>query len=372
MEVKKAEMIKIKDISSWLETIAPLSYQESYDNCGLLTGSPDTEVNGILISLDVTEAVVEEAISKKCNLIVAHHPIIFKGLKKLTGSNYIERTIIKALKNDIAIYAIHTNLDNVKNGVNAKIAEKLGLSGLRILSPRKQLLKKLITFIPINDTDKVMNALYAAGAGNIGNYSECSFQVEGTGTFKPNEMANPTIGNASELERVNEKRVEVIFPSYLESAVLKALFEAHPYEEPAFDLLLLENTYKEVGSGMIGELQNSLNEAEFLNYLKEKMNLSVVRHTILLGQKIQKVAVCGGSGSFLLKDAIRQGAQVFVTSDFKYHEFFDAENKIVIADIGHYESEVFTKDLILELLKKKISNIALVLSETVTNPIRYT
>jgi dinuclear metal center YbgI/SA1388 family protein len=365
-------MIKIKDISNWLETIAPLSLQESYDNCGLLTGTPDSDVKGVLVSLDVTEEVVEEALSKNCNLIIAHHPVIFKGLKKLTGSNYVERTIIKAIKNDISIYAIHTNLDNVKNGVNAKICEVLGLKDLKILSPKKNNLKKLITFIPLQDSDRVIKAIHDAGAGNIGNYSECSFQVEGTGTFKPNELADPAIGKANELEKVNEKRVEVIFPSWLESRVLKALFEAHPYEEVAYDLVVLDNENKETGSGMTGILDEPMDAEGFIKYLKRKMNLSVVRHTILTGKKIRKIAVCGGSGSSLLKEAIRDGAEAFVTADFKYHEFFDAENKIVIADIGHYESEVYTKDLILELLKKKFANIALVLSETVTNPIRYT
>lgn len=364
-------MAKVKDISSYLESIAPLAYQESYDNCGLLTGSPESDIKKILITLDVTEEVVDEAIKEGANLIVAHHPIIFKGLKKLTGSNYVERTIIKAIKNDVAIYAIHTNLDSVSNGVNAKIGEKIGLKKLRILSPKNQLLKKLITFIPTKDTDTVLEGLYKAGAGNIGNYSECSFQVQGTGTFKPNEEADPTIGKANKLELVEEKRIEVIFPSHLESKIVKALFEYHPYEEPAFDLINLENSHKEVGSGMIGELENPMDGREFLLYLKEKMNLLTLKHTLLNDQKIKKVAVCGGSGSFLLRDAIRQGAQVFITADFKYHEFFDAENRIVIADIGHYESEVFTKDLIYELLYKKFANIALVLSKTVTNPIRY-
>jgi dinuclear metal center YbgI/SA1388 family protein len=364
-------MLKIKDVTAYLETIAPLSYQESYDNSGLLIGDTETEVTSILISLDTTEDIVDEAIRSNCNLIVAHHPIIFKGLKKITGASYVERTVIKAIKNNIAIYAIHTNLDNVKNGVNYKIAEKIGLKNVRILAPKKQTLKKLITFIPLKDTAAVLKSIHDAGAGNIGNYSECSFQVEGIGTFKPNAQADPAIGQANRLEEVNEKRVEVIFPAYLENKIITALIKAHPYEEPAFDINLIENDNPEIGSGIIGDLESTLDEHAFLMDLKGKMALPLIKHTAFLDHKISKVAVCGGAGSFLVKEAIRQGAQAFISADFKYHEFFDAENKILIADIGHYESEVFTKDLIYEYLCKKFSNIALVLAKSVTNPIRY-
>jgi dinuclear metal center YbgI/SA1388 family protein len=364
-------MTKIKEVINHLEVIAPLAYQESYDNCGLLVGSSDSDLSGILISLDVTEEVVEEAIQSGCNLIIAHHPIIFKGLKKLTGSNYIERTVLKAIKNNIALYAIHTNLDNVFHGVNHKIAEKIGLKNLKILAPKSQILKKLVTFIPLEDCNNVLKAIHEAGAGQIGNYSECSFQVEGLGSFKPNEMADPAIGKANKLEQVKEKRVEVIFPSYLEGKILKCLFKSHPYEEPAFDVYSLENTNQEVGAGMMGELEKPMDEQEFLLSLKEKMNLKVIRHTKTLNKKVSKVAVCGGSGSFLLGKAISFENQVFITGDFKYHEFFDAENKILIADIGHYESEVFTKELIYEFLIQKFSNIALVLAKTHTNPISY-
>ncbi|HXA01531.1 MAG TPA: Nif3-like dinuclear metal center hexameric protein [Cytophagaceae bacterium] len=364
-------MTKIKDLTSVLEQFAPLAYQESYDNCGLLTGSSETEVKAVLIALDVTEEVVDEAIKKGCDLIIAHHPIIFKGLKKLTGSNYVERTLIKALKNDIAIYAIHTNLDNVMGGVNSKICQKLGLKNTSVLVPKTHQLKKLITFIPVEKTEEVLKVIYHAGAGQIGNYSECSFRVEGTGSFKPNEAAYPAIGSANKVEFVKENRVEVIFPGYLESKVISALIKAHPYEEPAFDLNLLENNNKGIGSGMIGELEPALDETAFLHYLKERMGLKVIKHTKLLGRKISKVAVCGGAGSFLLKNAVKAEAQVFISSDFKYHEFFDAENDIIIADIGHYESEVYTKELIYELLIQKFSNIALVLSVSNTNPISY-
>lgn len=364
-------MITIKEVITQLEKLAPPPYQEDYDNNGLLVGNAEEEVRSILLTLDVTEDVIEEAKSKGCNLVIAHHPIIFKGLKRLTGSSYVDKTVIKAIKNDIAIYAIHTNLDNVENGVNYKIAGVIGLQNIRMLAPKKNLLKKLIVFIPLDATDKVLKAIYEAGAGNIGNYSECSFQLEGTGTFRPNEEANPTIGEPNKLEHVKEKRVEIIFPGYLEGKVLAALEKAHPYEEPAYDLNLLDNYFPKVGSGVMGELENAMDEKVFLAFLKEKMNLSCIRHTPLLGKKIKKVALCGGSGSFLLKNAVQQAADVFISSDFKYHEFFDAEGKILIADINHYEGEVFTKDLLFEYLNKKFINIAVALSNINTNPISY-
>ncbi len=364
-------MTKIKDVITFLESFAPPAYQEDYDNSGLLTGNAEDELSGVLVTLDLTEEVVEEAKSLGYNLIIAHHPIIFKGLKRLTGSNYVERTVIKAIKYDICLYAIHTNLDNVKNGVNFKIAEKLSLLYPKILAPKTGLLKKLISFVPIANKETVLTSLYKAGAGTIGNYSNCSFQLEGTGTFMANENASPHIGRANEPEFVAEVRIEVIFPGHIQKQVVQALRAAHPYEEPAYDILFLENENLETGSGVIGELQEAMDPEAFLKYLKERMNLSVIKFTRLLSGKIKKVAACGGAGNFLLKNAIQQKADVFITSDFKYHEYFDADGKILIADIGHYESEVFTKDLIYELLNKKFTNIAIVLSKINTNPISY-
>lgn len=361
----------ISDITDYLETLAPLSYQESYDNAGLLTGSLTQEITGILITLDCTEAVVEEAIERGCNLIVAHHPIIFRGLKRLTGRNYVERTVIKAIKNDVGIYAIHTNLDSVHNGVNSKICEKLGLTNTRVLSPRAQVLTKLVTFIPKEHTGTVLTALYAAGAGQIGNYENCSFSVEGQGTFKPNERARPAIGEKLVQEVVAETRIEVIFPSHLQGRIMAALRNAHPYEEVAYYLTTLANTNQEVGFGMMGELPAPEEPSEFLRRLKRSMDLKVIRHTRLIDQPISKVAVCGGSGSFLLPDARKAGAHAYVSADFKYHEFFDAENAMIIADIGHYESEVFTGELLQEVLRKKFPTFAIYFSRTVTNPISY-
>jgi dinuclear metal center YbgI/SA1388 family protein len=361
----------IRDIVSYLETIAPPAYQETYDNAQLITGNPEEEVKGILCSLDVTEEVVQEAVENQCNLIVAHHPIIFKGLKSLTGKNHVERTVIKAIKQDVAIYAIHTNLDNMQHGVNKKICNKIGLTHTRILAPKSSSLMKLVTFIPTANTDPVLQALYNAGAGKIGNYSSCSFQVAGTGTFLPSEEASPSIGKREKLESVAENRVEVMFPAYLKDSIVAQLKEAHPYEEVAYYIQTLENENQEIGAGMVGELESSMGETEFLYYLKEKMDLQMVKYTPLRKKKIKKVAVCGGAGVFLLPAAKRARADLFITSDIKYHEFFDAENQIIIADIGHYESEIYTKELLMELLSQKFSNIALYLTKIVTNPITY-
>jgi dinuclear metal center YbgI/SA1388 family protein len=364
-------MATIKDVTATLERLAPLAYQESYDNAGLLVGNPNEEVKQILVSLDVTEAVVQEAIDNHCQLVVAHHPIIFKGLKKLTGSNYVERTVLAAIRNNVAIYASHTNLDHVVGGVNSRIASIIGLRQLRILSPKKQLLSKLVSFVPVEEVQRVLNALYKAGAGQIGHYKNCSFRSEGTGTFQPDEHANPHIGSIHTQEEVRESRIELIFPTHLQNQVLSALRQAHPYEEIAHYISQLENENQEVGAGMIGELPNAMDSREFLLFLKERMQLGCIRHTDLLNKPIQKVAVCGGAGRFLLSDAIRQGADVLVTADFKYHEFFDADQRIVIADIGHYESEVCTKNLISEYLSENIPSIAVILSSTVTNPVKY-
>lgn len=362
-------MINVKEVTSILESIAPRQLQEAYDNTGLITGSPDWELRGVLISLDCTEEVVDEAINKKVNMIIAHHPIVFAGLKSLTGSNYVERTVIKAIKNDIAIYAIHTNLDNISLGVNKMFADKVGLINQRILRPVKNL-QKLVTFIPQQDTDAVLDAIHKAGAGNIGNYSECSFNVTGKGYFKANDDAMPAIGEQNIKEEVNENRVEVIFPEYLSSKVLDALRTAHPYEEVAYYLTSLDNLNQENGSGMIGELSNPITSDQFLSHLKSTFNLACIRHTEYDGT-IRKVALAGGSGSFLLKDALQQGADAFITGDVKYHDFFDADDQLLYCDIGHYESEVGTKELLHELLTKKFTNFALHLSECNTNPIKY-
>lgn len=362
-------MITVKEVVDFLEGIAPGQLQESYDNSGLITGSPSLELTGILISLDCTEEVVEEAIANSANLVIAHHPIIFGGLTSLTGKNYVERTVIKAIKNDIALYAIHTNLDNISGGVNKKLAERIGLINTRILKPLTNL-QKLVTFIPQKDTAEVINRLHKVGAGNTGNYNECSFKVSGKGYFKPNAEANPVIGEVNKLEEVDEDRVEVIFPSHLSRQVLAELKNAHPYEEVAYYLNNLENENQDNGAGMIGELPESMTSETFLQHIKHSLSLSCIKYTAF-DKEIRTVAISGGSGSFLLKDARNNNADAFITGDVKYHEFFDAESSLMFCDIGHYESEVATKELLYGLLTKKFTNFALHLSKTVTNPIKY-
>ncbi|MVZ65870.1 Nif3-like dinuclear metal center hexameric protein [Sphingobacterium sp. DK4209] len=363
--------MKIKDITKYLEEIAPLNYQESYDNSGLIVGNPEQEINSVLISLDCTEAVVEEAISKNCGLIISHHPIVFSGLKKLTGRNYVERTVIKAIKNDIAIYAIHTNLDNIQGGVSSMMADKLGLENQAILRPKEGLLKKLVVYVPRTHVDALRASLFEAGAGQIGDYDQCSYNTAGYGTFRPLSGANPTIGQIGEQERVEETKIEVIFPVQQERKILVAMFASHPYEEVAYHIINLENTHSYVGSGAIGNLAEPMSEENFLALLKDRFDLKVIRHTTTLSKEINRVALCGGAGGFLLNDAIRSGADIFITADYKYHEFFDAEGKILIADIGHFESEQFTQELLFEIIRKKFANFAVLLTEIDTNPIKY-
>jgi len=361
----------IADVARFFNELAPKSYQESYDNSGLITGNPSWEVKGTLVTLDCTEEVVAEAIATGCNLIVAHHPILFRPIKKLTGSNYVERTIISAIKNDIAIYAIHTNLDNVLHGVNKMIAEKLGLTNLKILQPKKETLSKLVTFSPQSHTKKILGALHQAGAGQIGEYKNCSFTIEGTGAFSPSEKSKPFSGKPGGDEKVKEDRIEVILPRHLEKRVLKALMGTHPYEEVAYYLTEITNENQEAGAGMVGELPNEMDAIEFIRKVKTEMKSGCVRYTSLCHSKIKRVAVCGGAGSFLVSTAKQAGAQAFISSDFKYHEFFDAENQIILADIGHYESEQYTKDLLVNVLKENFVTFASIFSKTITNPISY-
>jgi dinuclear metal center YbgI/SA1388 family protein len=361
----------VKQITSYLEEFAPLSSQESYDNAGLLVGDPSQEVSSVLLSLDCTEEIVEEAIQTGVNLIIAHHPIVFSGLKKLNGKNYVERTVIKAIKHDIALYAIHTNLDNYRFGVNAEIGKRLKLSNLSILSPSKNKLNKLIVFCPKENCASISQAMFDAGAGNIGNYDECSFESSGVGAFRPNESSNPSIGSHGKRERVDEGKVEVIVSNHKLGDVISAMKEAHPYEEVAHDILPLLNENKYEGAGMIGELPEAISTTAYLKLIKNAFNCSVIRHTTITKKEIKKVAFCGGSGSFLLGAAKAKQADIFITGDYKYHDFFDAEGNIIIADIGHYESEQFTPYLLHGILKKNFVNFAFHLSKVNTNPINY-
>jgi len=363
--------MKLQEIADYLESLYPLSLQESWDNSGLLVGHPDHEVKKILITLDITEAVVQEAIDKHCNVIISHHPVIFSGIKSLTAKTETERLVESAIKNDIALYALHTNLDNSDSGINAHLCEKLGLIHKKIIVPKTNILRKLVTFCPTDHSEKIRQALFEAGAGHIGNYESCSFNSSGTGTFKGSEDTNPFVGEKGKLHYEEEHRIETVYPTYLESRILKALFAVHPYEEVAFDIYDLGNSYFRVGSGMIGELVEETREMDFLKQLREIFGTGVIRHSGLTGNPVNKIAICSGSGSFLIDEAKKQGAGFFITSDVKYHEFFKAEGKIVIADIGHYESERFAKDLIHNVLIKKFPNFAVLISESKTNSVNY-
>lgn len=363
--------MKVKDITCFFEELAPLKYQESYDNSGLILGNNNQEVHSTLLTLDITEAVVDEAIALKSNLIIAHHPIIFSGLKKITGKDYVQRCIIKAIKNDIAIYACHTNLDSVIGGVNTKICEKLGLQNIKVLNPLKNQLKKLVTFIPTEQAEKVKKAIFEAGAGHIGNYDCCSYNISGEGTFRASENSNPFVGKVGEIHTEKEIRFETIFPAILQPKILQALISSHPYEEVAYDIYPLDNEYNNVGIGMTGNLNNAISEIDFLQLVKNTFNVSVIRHTPFIKRKIKKIAVCGGSGSFLVNDLKNTDIDAFISADFKYHQFFDAEGKFLIADIGHYESEQFTIELFSDILKKNIPNFTVYLSQINTNPINY-
>ena len=361
----------IKDITNYIEELAPLNYAEEFDNVGLLVGNYNSKVSGILVTLDTLEETIDEAIAKKCNLIISFHPIIFSGLKKLNGNSYVERVVLKAIKNDIAVYATHTALDNSKNGVSAKICAVLGLQKTKILIPKKGIIKKLTTYVPAKNADALKNSLFLAGAGNIGNYDNCSFTILGEGTYKGNEASNPVLGEKGKLHTEKEIKISVVFESKNEAAILKALKENHPYEEVAYEIVTTENVHQNIGMGMIGELSSEMEEKDFLLYLKKTMKTDCIRHSALIHKKIKKVAVLGGSGSFAISNAKKAGADAYVSADFKYHEFFKAENSILLADIGHYESEQFTKNLLVDYLTKKISNFAVILSEKSTNPIYY-
>ncbi len=361
----------IKDITNAIEELAPLQYAEDFDNVGLLVGNYASQVEGVLVTLDTLENVVDEAIEMNCNLIVSFHPIIFSGLKKLTGSTYVERVVLKAIQHNIAIYAIHTALDNSVKGVSAKMAEVLGLTNTKILLPKPGLIKKLTTYVPTNDAEKVRKTLHEAGAGAIGNYDDCSFNVLGQGTFRGKENSNPTIGEKGELRTEDETFISVIFEKHLENKVLTALHECHPYEEVAYDIVTTDNVHQHIGMGMVGDVANPKSEKDFLEQLKIVFNVQCIRHSTLLDKPIKKVAVLGGSGSFAINAAKRSGADIYISADFKYHDFYKAENQIVLADIGHYESEQFTKTLLADYLKEKFRNFAIILSKSSTNPINY-
>lgn len=363
--------MRIREITQYLESLAPISSQESYDNSGLIVGDANTEVTNVLISLDCIEATVEEAIEKKCELIIAHHPIVFRGMKKLNGKNYIERTVIKAIKNDIAIYAIHTNLDNYRFGVNHEIGKRIGLNNVRVLQPKNEVLSKLICYIPEDHVDKVSQAMFDAGAGKIGDYDECGFSTSGQGSFRPNDAAKPFIGATGERSNVKEVKFEVVCSNHTINKVVGAMISAHPYEEVAYEIFPMLNSNPYEGSGMVGELEAPMKTEDFLTHLKKTFNCGIIRHTDIITDTISKVAYCGGAGGFLLSAAKRSGADIFITGDYKYHEFFDADGGVIIADIGHFESEQYTSHRLADILTEKFATFAVHLTEVNTNPINY-
>ena len=363
--------MKIKEIVSALERFAPLPLQDGFDNAGLQIGLTEAEATGALLCLDVTEAVLDEAIGLGYNLVIAHHPLLFKGCKSITGRDYVERCILKAIKNDIVIYAAHTNMDNAWGGVNFKIAEKLGLKNVRVLEPKEEALVKLVTYVPVAQAEEVRNVLFAAGCGCIGRYDSCSYNVEGSGTFRAQEGTHPYCGAVGELHTEAEVRIETIVPAYRKAEAVRALLKVHPYEEPAFDLYPLQNTWQQAGAGVIGELEKPETELEFLKRVKKTFEVECLRHNKLMGREIQTVALCGGAGAFLLPLAIRQRADVFLTGEIKYHEFFGWEDRLLLLEAGHYETEQYTQQLLQEIVKQACPSLPTRLTTVRTNPIHY-
>ena len=349
----------------------PLPLQDGFDNAGLQIGLTDAEVAGVLLCLDVTEAVVDEAVASGCNLIVSHHPLIFSPLKKITGSSYVERCVLKALQHGIAIYSAHTNLDNAQGGVNFRIAEKLGLENVRILVPKEDMLYKLAVYVPQSHAAIVREALFNAGCGEIGNYGSCSFNVDGTGTFKANDGCNPYCGNIGEVHHESEVRIETVMPAYIKNRVIAAMLKVHPYEEPAYDMFPMKNSWNSVGAGVVGTLPGEVDELDFLNALKAKFNVGCVRHTSTLGRKVRSVALCGGAGGSFAGAALAAGADVYVTGEARYHDLFNYDGKMLVAVIGHYESEQFTMDIFKEHITAAFPQLKVVKTAVDTNPVNY-
>ena len=363
--------MKINQIIKILEDWAPLSYAEEFDNVGLLVGDKSRTYTAALITHDVSLAVVEEAIKTNCNLIICFHPILFKGLKSITGKNYVEKTVLKAIENKIAIYALHTALDNHKEGISYHLGKLINLKEQEILIPQKNSLFHLTTYVPLEAKEAVLTALHEAGAGSIGSYSHCSFNITGQGRFKPGQDSNPAVGKKEQFTKVEESQLAVVVPKHAKNRVLKALEKSHPYEAVAYELVALENQHPDVGLGSIGKLEKPLKRDDFLHHLKNSLNIPYLRHSEILNKEIKTVAVLGGSGSFCIDAAKAKGADALVTADLKYHDFFRAEKQLLLVDAGHYETEQFTKRIIHEYLTKKIPNFAFTLSQLNTNPVKY-
>ncbi|MXV37726.1 Nif3-like dinuclear metal center hexameric protein [Flavobacteriaceae bacterium Ap0902] len=363
--------LKLKEIIKVLENWAPKSDAEDFDNVGLQVGDPEQDIEKALVTLDITDEVVNQAIEENAHLIITFHPLIFKGLKQLSGKNRIERLVVKAIQHNIALYAIHTNLDAQLDGVNGMIAERLGLEDCKILIPKTEDLFKLKFFVPHMDAEKVKDAIFSTGAGTIGNYAECSFNTEGYGTFKPIKGANPTLGTLDQRHEEPETKVEILIQQKEINNVLSMMKSAHPYEEVAYDLIPLKNENQTKGMGQIGKLKEPMAAESFLKLVKNQLTTTCVRHSDLIHKKIEKVAILGGSGAFAISPAKMAGADAFVTADLKYHDFFLAENGILLCDVGHFESEQYTKNLITRYLSEIFPNFAILTSDINTNPVNY-
>ena len=363
--------MKIKEIVDALERFAPLPLQDGFDNAGLQVGLTEVEAAGALLCLDVTEEVIDDAIKQGCNLIVSHHPLIFHALKHITGDSYIQRCVMKAVKHDIAIYSAHTNLDNAPGGVNDMMAQKLGLKIISRLQPKDSSLLKVVTFVPSDYADKVRKALFDVGCGHIGNYDSCSYNLKGEGSFRALEGTHPFCGNQGELHHESEVRIETIVPVYLKNKVIRALLESHPYEEPAYDFYPLANSWNQVGSGAIALLDKPVEDIIFFEHVKKAFKLTSLRYNVLPGKMIKTVALCGGAGSFLIPEAVRSGADLFLTGEIKYHEFFGYEKDIILMEIGHYESEQYTSEIFRRIIKELNPALKTIITNVNTNPIKY-
>lgn len=364
-------MQRIADIINFLETIAPLHLQEEYDNSGLVCGNTANDCHGAIVALDLTEEVINEAIEKKYNLVVVHHPPLFKGLKKLIEEDRVTKMLLRCIRHEIAVFAIHTNLDNVIWGVNGEIAARMGLENIQALSPLPGTHRQLNTYVPTAYAERVKNAIFEAGGGAIGLYNECSFSSLGEGSFNPLEGANPFVGTKGTRQREEEQKLEFIFPVHLESQIIGALNTAHPYETVAYNIVPIENSFRELGAGAIGTLPEPATEKEILEKLKAVFKTGVIRHSPLCGKRIQRVALCGGSGKSMVTSALRQKADLYFTADLGYHDFFLPEKKMLLADIGHFESEQYTSDLLERVIKEKFPTFAVQKTGSYTNPVNY-
>ncbi len=366
----------VNDVIKYLEGWAPKETAWQKDNTGLQIGATESKIKNIFLCLELTEIALSEAVEKNCNFIITHHPFIFQPLKKIDITNDKNSKLIeKIIKNDITLYSFHTNLDFTKNGVSFALAKKLDLKNISFLENQESNQFKLVVFVPGNNLNEVLDAIFNSGGGKIGEYEKCSFQVPGKGTFEGSENSNPAIGKAQNFEKVDEIRLEILIDSWNLKKVISAMIEAHPYEEPAFDVYPLQNKNVNFGFGAIGNLENSLSENDFLNFVKEKLNLINLRFVKGKSGSIKKVAVCGGSGSDLLKQAILQKADAFITADVKYHTFHDAEDEILLIDAGHYETEILVFDEVKTKLEKLIlkynSDSEIFVFSQSTNPVRY-